>query len=105
MVPLLRSADLVISVDTALMHLAVALGAPTLGLASAAYVGEIVPYDAAITPDNAFFMYTSMPCEGCLGDCVLPAENGMFPCVARLKQDEILAKVEELIKTKDKLSS
>ncbi|MEE8351833.1 MAG: glycosyltransferase family 9 protein, partial [Rhodospirillales bacterium] len=52
LVPLLRSAALVISVDTALMHLAVAVGAPTVCLASAAYVGEIVPYDPAITPGN-----------------------------------------------------
>ncbi|MEK9726066.1 MAG: glycosyltransferase family 9 protein, partial [Rhodospirillaceae bacterium] len=42
--PRLRAARLVISVDTACMHLAALMGAPTLCLASAAYVGEIVPY-------------------------------------------------------------
>ena len=91
LVPMLRGARLVVSVDTALMHLAVAVGAPTLCLASAAYVGEIVPYDPAITPPNARFVHHSMPCEGCLGDCILAAENGMFPCVARLDEDQILA--------------
>ncbi len=95
--PLLRSADLVISVDTALMHLSVALGARTLCLASAAYVGEIVPYDPSITPPNAHFIYHSMPCEGCLGSCSLDQENGMFPCVARLEEGKVLAKVRELI--------
>jgi len=96
-VPLLRSAKLVVSVDTALMHLAVAVGAPTLCLASAAYVGEIVPYDPSITPGNVHFMYHSMPCEGCLADCRLPREDGMFPCVARLDGTGIVRKVEELI--------
>lgn len=97
LVPRLRAAKLVISVDTALMHLAVAVGAPTLCLASAAYVGEIVPYDAAIAPDCAHFIYHSMECEGCLGDCIHPSENGMFPCVARLDEAEIMAKVGELM--------
>ena len=93
LVALLRAAKLVISVDTALMHLAVAVGAPTLCLASAAYVGEIVPYDPAITPDNVRFIYHSMDCEGCLGECIHPAEDGMFPCVARLDEELIIASV------------
>lgn len=97
LVPLLRSADLVISVDTALMHLAVAVGAPTLCLASAAYVGEIVPYDPSIAPRNAHFLHHPMPCEGCLGDCILPPEKGMYPCVAKLDQDKILASVADLM--------
>lgn len=97
LVPLLRAARLVVSVDTALMHLAVAVGAPTLGLASAAFVGEIVPYDPAVTPPNARFVYHSMPCEGCLGTCVLPAEDGMFPCVARLDDDRIAAALEDML--------
>lgn len=97
LVPVLRAAKLVVSVDTALMHLAVAVGAPTLCLASAAYVGEIVPYDPAITPPNARFVYHSMPCEGCLGSCVLAPEDGMFPCVARLDEAQILREVQKML--------
>ncbi|MBT7943553.1 MAG: lipopolysaccharide heptosyltransferase family protein [Alphaproteobacteria bacterium] len=98
LIPVLRGAQLVISVDTALMHLAVAVGAPTVCLASAAYVGEIVPYDSAIAPDNVRFLYHTMECEGCLGDCVLPMENGMYPCVARLDQDQVIAGVSEILR-------
>jgi hypothetical protein len=79
------------------MHLAVAAGAPTLCLASAAYVGEIVPYAPAITPDNVRFLYQSMPCEGCLGDCHLPTEQNMYPCLARLSEETVLATVKELM--------
>ena len=100
--PRLKGARLVISVDTALMHLAVALGAPTLCLASAAFVGEIVPYDPAITPENAHFMYHSMPCEGCLGTCSLPEESGAYPCITRLDGDAVVAKVEELLAANSK---
>lgn len=98
LVPMLRAARLVISVDTALMHLAVAVGAPTVCLASAAYVGEIVPYDSGFAPDNVRFLYHSMTCEGCLGDCIHPAEDAMYPCVARLDQDLVLAGVSEILK-------
>ena len=97
LVPVLRAARLVVSVDTALLHLAVAVGAPTLGLASAAFVGEIVPYAPEIAPDNAEILYHSMPCEGCLGTCILPAEDGMYPCVARLDADAAIAKVGEMV--------
>ena len=85
--PRLAAARLVVSVDTALMHLAVALGAPTLCLASAAYVGEIVPYDPAITPGNVSFLYEPMPCEGCLGDCIHPLRAGRYPCIDALIQE------------------
>ncbi|MEO5338275.1 MAG: lipopolysaccharide heptosyltransferase family protein [Magnetospirillum sp. WYHS-4] len=97
LVPKLRAARLVISADTALMHLAVAVGAPTLCLASAAYVDEIVPYAAEITPPNIAFLWHDMPCRGCLGACGLPAEDGMYPCVARLDRRAILAAVAERI--------
>ena len=93
----LRAANLVVSVDTACMHLAVAVGAPTLCLASAAYVGEIVPYDSALTPPNVQFVYKNMDCEGCLGNCHFPPENGMYPCVAQLFETTVLSRVREML--------
>jgi ADP-heptose:LPS heptosyltransferase len=95
--PALKAAKLVISVDTAAMHLAVALGAPTLCLASAAYVGEIVPYAAEITPDNAHVIYHSMECEGCLGKCHLEPVDDMYPCVAALDIEKVIALTRELL--------
>ncbi len=96
-IPLLRAAALVISVDTALMHLGIAIGAPTLGLASAAYVGEIVPYDPAVAPANAHFIYHDMECRGCLGDCVHPLVDGMYACVAGINADAVLAEIRKLL--------
>jgi ADP-heptose:LPS heptosyltransferase len=97
LVPLLRAAKVVISVDTAIMHLAVSVGAPTICIASAAYVGEIVPYHKSISPKNARFIYHSMECEGCLGNCIHPLENGMYPCVALHEEEQILAIVSEFV--------
>lgn len=94
---IIQGCRLVISVDTACMHLAVALGAPTLCLASAAYVGEIVPYAPEITPANAHFLHQPMDCRGCLGNCGLPSHRGMYPCVADLDPDVILGTVADII--------
>jgi ADP-heptose:LPS heptosyltransferase len=92
----LRSARLVVSVDTACMHLAAALGVPTLCLASAAYVGEIVPYAEEITPPGLRFLWHRMTCAGCLGDCRLPAVDGRYPCVAALDPAEVVGAVRQM---------
>lgn len=88
---------LVVSVDTACMHLAVAAGTPTLCLASAAYVGEIVPYADETIPANAHFLYQPMECQGCMGDCRLPYERDMYPCIARIDPDQVLCMVADII--------
>jgi len=89
--PILAAARLVISVDTACLHLAALVKAPTVCLGSAAYVGEIVPYAPEIAPERMKVFYRSCPEQGCLGACVYPPERGMYPCVAGLDGGEIAA--------------
>jgi ADP-heptose:LPS heptosyltransferase len=96
LLPLLRGAALVISADTAVMHLAAAVGARTLCIASAAYVGEIVPYADTVMPDNLTVMYQPMDCEGCLGDCRFDAVDGMYPCLAQLPSSQVHEQAEAL---------
>jgi ADP-heptose:LPS heptosyltransferase len=103
--PHLAAAALVISVDTAMMHLAAALGAPTLCLASAAYVDEIVPYDAQICPNNVCFIYQKMPCEGCLGDCIHSLIDGRYPCIDALTSEMVVSKALEMIQSSSKSQS
>jgi len=96
-VPLLRAASCVVSADTALMHLAIAVGAPTVGLASAAYVGDLVPYPREATPGTARFHYTPMPCQGCVGSCNQPLEDSRWACVARLDANAIIGTIQSLL--------
>ncbi len=94
---LMQSARLIVSVDTAAMHLAAVAGAPTLCLASAAYVGEIVPYAPELAPDNVVFHYKTMSCEGCLGSCIHPFEGEKFRCVAEPAVEQIVDKALKLL--------
>jgi hypothetical protein len=97
LLPSLRAARLVVSVDTALMHLAALSGAPTLCLASAAYAGEIVPYPSDTCPPNARFLMVEMDCQGCLGVCKFPDHQRIYPCVARLDAHEAAKAAIELM--------
>ena len=92
--PILAAARMVISVDTACLHLAALLGAPTLCLGSAAYVGEIVPYDPLIAPANMTVLHAACPHQGCLGSCVYAPRDGMYPCVADLRVEQVEAWIE-----------
>jgi len=93
--PILAQASLVISVDTACLHLAVAVGAPTLCLASAAYVGEIMPYAPELAPARFEVVRAECPQQGCLGACVYPARDGMYPCIGDLDTEKVVRMVAE----------
>lgn len=93
----LLGARMVLGADTAGTHLSILLGAPTLCLASAAYVGAGVPYDDAIIPANAHFMFVPMECQGCLGECPFEPVDSMLPCVAALETRKILDSIADMI--------
>lgn len=92
---LYRAAKCVIAVDTSMLHLAIGLGVPTIGLVSAAHLVDSVPYDDCICPDNVTFYYHSMSCEGCLGQCVHPLEKGQYACVAKLSPAAVCQQIEK----------
>ena len=99
---LIRAARFVVSVDSSILHLAVGTGTPTLALASAAHVVDAIPYDPAMTPANVEVLYHDMPCRGCGGQCIFPAEDGRYPCVARLDRGLVLARVRALARAAER---
>jgi hypothetical protein len=92
---MLRGSRMAIGVDTAGLHLAVVLGVHSLCLASAAYAGGGVPYDEMVAPSNVQFIYAPLPCQGCMGRCKFPLEDGMFRCVAAIDTDKVLAAIHD----------
>ena len=51
---------------------------------------------AAETDARAAFLYTPMDCQSCLGNCIHPADDGMYPCVTQLEADVVVQKMQEL---------
>lgn len=94
---LLKGAALVVSVDTSIMHLAVGTGVPTLCLASAAHVVDSVPYDSRMMPENVRFEVPEIDCEGCLGQCIHPLENGRYHCLGQLTPERCVAAAREVL--------
>jgi ADP-heptose:LPS heptosyltransferase len=97
LLPLFKSARLVIATDSATMHLASLSGVPTLSLSAAAYVGEVLPHAPNYAPANLRVMVTEMPCQGCIGDCRLPFWGERYECVARLDVNEAVATAKEML--------
>ena len=94
---LFRGAQLVITVDTSALHLAVGCGASTLCLASAAHTIDSIPYDESICPDNVAFLIKDMPCAGCLGNCIHPLVSGRYACIDAITPEQIVNKALEVI--------
>jgi len=86
----LQDVQLLVSVDTSIMHLGVLAGAPTICLATAAHVRDSVPYDDRTMPDNVIFLYHDMDCRMCLGNCILKLEDDRYPCITRLDLQLVL---------------
>ena len=50
-------------------------------------------------PDNLRVLYSPRDCQGCLGNCPFPPENGMYPCVAALDGDQVIQAVHQILGT------
>lgn len=97
LLPLLKSASLVIATDSATLHLATLSEVATLAIASAAYVGEVLPHAPSYAPANLKVMLADMPCRGCIGDCTLPFRGEQYECVARLDVGEAIRIAREML--------
>jgi ADP-heptose:LPS heptosyltransferase len=97
LLPLFKSALLVVATDSATMHLASLSGVPTLSLSAAAYEGEMLPHAAQYAPSNLKVMVTEMPCRGCIGDCTKPFWGERYECVARLDVNQAVALAKEML--------
>ncbi len=87
LIPLLRAARLLITIDSAVMHLATLSGANTLCLAAGAYVGEVTPHPPEFDPGNVLAYHEPIACQGCVGKCIRPLIGDEYECVHRLKPE------------------
>jgi ADP-heptose:LPS heptosyltransferase len=105
LIPLVQAARLLVSIDSAVMHLAVLAGANVLCLAAGAYVGEVTPHPPEFDPGNVTVYREPIDCEGCVGDCVRPLVLDQYECVHRLKTGTAIGLMRDKLKDQANFTS
>jgi ADP-heptose:LPS heptosyltransferase len=83
-------ADLVVSNDSGLGHLAIMLERPTVIMLGGGHYGSFMPYPAHLTPDRVRFLTHTMPCYHCNWNCTEMKPGGKtFPCVSEISADQV----------------
>ena len=85
----LQTIDGLISVDTGLAHVAVALNVPTVVLRHGGHPGRFFPWP---TPTASIVLSHPMPCEGCRCRCVLQEAQ----CLTKIAPEEVVSAYAEL---------
>ncbi len=99
---LLRHAAAVVSNDTGPMHLAIALGTPTVAIVGGGHFGCFVPYPERVTPPRVRFLWRRMDCYHCFWACPKrDAETDSFPCVAAVETDAAWAALRAVMADPD----
>ena len=97
---LCREAAIVISNDSAALHLAAAAGARTVCVAGGGHPGRFVPYPESVgLPGPRPVVVTKpMQCFGCGWTCIYPpALDGAMRCLSDISVDEVWSQTEPLL--------
>jgi len=99
LVEVIRRAELVIGNETAVVHIAAAVGTPSVCLLGGGHYGRFMPYETKESNDTAPVPVTHwMNCFGCNWRCTQPHQKGMaMPCISGIKVHEVLAAVEGIL--------
>jgi ADP-heptose:LPS heptosyltransferase len=94
-----RHAAIVIGNDSSVVHIAAAVGTPSVCLLGCGHYGRFMPYETDGIDEAAPVPITHwMDCFGCNWRCTQPHQKGMaMPCISRIKVHEVLAAVEGIL--------
>jgi ADP-heptose:LPS heptosyltransferase len=95
---LVRRAQLLIGNETSAVHIAAAVGTPSICLLGGGHFGRFVPYPSNVTGPSPEPVYEPMPCFGCNWNCHLPhIEGRAVPCVAAITVAAVSAAIERVL--------
>jgi len=97
---LTRNARLLIGNETSAVHIAAAVGTPSVCLLGGGHFGRFVPYPDMAGAPKPETVYERMPCFGCNWTCRLPHVPGdATPCVAAVSPDAVIAAAAQALRT------
>ena len=96
---LLSLSQLIISNDTGAVHIASAVGTPTVCILGGGHFGRFVPYPELAGQTNYLkVVFHKMPCYGCNWECVYHIKKGEpAPCISNISVDAVWNEVKSLL--------
>lgn len=94
---LIRRADLLIGNDSSAVHIAAAVGTPSVCIVGGGHFGRFVPYPTQAGAAKPVAIHVQMPCFGCNWRCHVPhAEGGPVPCISAITVEAALHAVRQI---------
>ena len=97
----IAGAEMLVSNDTAAVHLAAAAGVPSVCIAGGGHYGRFLPYEVEVADERPLPVVATQPmeCFGCNWRCRYhPAKGEPMPCVEGVTVDAVWALAASLVK-------
>ncbi len=103
-VELVRGACLLISNETSAIHIAAAVGTPSVCLLGGGHFDRFMPYPEKLEGIKPVAVYEHMDCFGCNWHCIFPFQKGgPVPCVAAIQTQAVLDAVDFAVAERESL--
>jgi ADP-heptose:LPS heptosyltransferase len=101
LVEIIRGANLLITNDSAPVHIAAAVGTPSVCILGGGHFGRFLPYPVDLTPDAQHPLVCSvqMPCFGCKWRCIYSiSASEAVPCISAIAVTDVYEACHNLLK-------
>jgi ADP-heptose:LPS heptosyltransferase len=90
---------LVIACDSGPIHLAVALGAPSISITGGGHYGVFVPYPQEVQEMvSQVVVHHPMDCYNCRWRCIFSLDAGVaYPCIGNISVDQVFGSVAHML--------
>lgn len=101
LVAVIAEAALLVANETSAVHIAAAVGTPSVCVVGGGHFGRFVPYqvEKAVTGPVPMAVYREMPCFGCNWRCPHCRDlHQVAPCIAAVSTDDVWGAVSKIIR-------
>jgi ADP-heptose:LPS heptosyltransferase len=101
LVEIIRGANLLITNDSAPVHIAAAVGTPSVCILGGGHFGRFLPYPVGLTPDanRPLICSFQMPCFGCKWRCIYSTSaHEAVPCISQIAVTDVYEACHNLLK-------
>lgn len=103
LVEVIRRAKILVSNDTSAVHIAAAVGTPSVCTLGGGQYGRFLPYAIEISKHvKPVPVIHRMDCFNCNWQCTEPHENGMaVPCISQITVDQVMEAIKNILAVDD----